>query len=373
MKKFLFWLNRHDAVRGPLVGILKKLRLYIPVVNIAIRIMYGPKQPHEHSPNSGIPIRLLGQSFISEQLWFDRSAFLRNHLGDQVAQIPTDQKKVSTAENVDYKIAVIVSLFRSDAYLARFLSNLESQTIFHESEIVISAVSASAFEREALELWGLENPNVKVDFVEARIGIYEAWNNCIRSSTAPYLTNANADDIRDPRSLELQVLMLDNHEWADVTWQDVYISLDYRASWNEISSVGVRTDSPPVTTDVLMRNGNMPHNAPAWRRALHESVGYFDESFVSAADADFWLRCSLSGSKFIKAREVHAGYFINPQGLSTESSSPGLREWNTILERHRGKLNQVTASRKKMISFETVLTEISALQVGARRKGPGLK
>jgi hypothetical protein len=71
-----------------------------------------------------------------------------------------------------------------------------------------------------------------------------------------------------------------------------------------------------------MLRGNLPHNHPMWRRTLHDKYGKFDESFKSAGDWEFWLRCCVAGdSKFKKLNDVLGLYYFNPKGISTNQEN----------------------------------------------------
>jgi hypothetical protein len=76
---------------------------------------------------------------------------------------------------------------------------------------------------------------------------------------------------------------------------------------------------------------NPPHNAPMWRRRVHDEVGLFDETFRSAGDFDLWVRAFIKGSKFLKMGEIHASYYFNPDGISTTVGGASLDETGRIL------------------------------------------
>jgi len=128
-----------------------------------------------------------------------------------------------------------------------------------------------------------------------------------------YLTNTNLDDLRRIDSIELQARALESCHFADVTYQDVFYTLDHTLSFDEISKFNFKTELPLVTAHNLLEM-NLPHNAPMWRKSLHDEVGFFDASLTSAADWEFWLRCYLKGKTFWKNNTPHVAYFQNPRG-----------------------------------------------------------
>jgi GT2 family glycosyltransferase len=275
-----------------------------------------------------VPVYFLGEKLLSEREWLSRltiegKKYEMKHPGSFNSEL-----------NTPY-VTVLVSLYKSDDYLKSFLENIKTQTIIDKCEVVIVCVSPSEFERSALNLFALENNYVTLMFSEIRIGIYEAWNRAITVSTARFITNMNADDIRHPLSLEIQVSELEKDDDIDVVYQDVFYTLRQNLEFDSIARVGMKSNLPQASTEILARGINAPHNAPMWRRSLHDRIGLFDETFMSAGDHDFWIRASIAGANFKKSEEVHVCYFINPKGMSTKKKSPGTAEGMKILDTYR--------------------------------------
>lgn len=281
------------------------------------------------------PIYFLGEKLLTEKEWLNRLSS-----GEGGFEIECPKSAIS-----DWSTpiaAILVSLYKSDSFLHLFLRNIEEQTIIEKCEVVIVSVSPSGFEKKTLEAFANNKEYVNLIFSDDRIGIYEAWNRAISSSSAPYITNMNADDIRHPLSLEIQVSELEQRGGVDVVYQDVYYTLRQNLTFDEIAKVGMRSTLPEASTQILARGINVPHNAPMWRRDLHDRVGLFDETFLSAGDHDFWIRASIKGANFKKSEQVHVSYFINPDGMSTKKNSPGSSEGLKILDTYRHYAEGVT-------------------------------
>ena len=69
---------------------------------------------------------------------------------------------------------------------------------------------------------------------------------------------------------------------------------------------------------------------------MHDKNGLFDESFKSAGDYEFWLRCVNTGSNFGRLNQVLGAYYVNPKGMSTDPAGNKWRndELNRIYEMH---------------------------------------
>jgi hypothetical protein len=199
-------------------------------------------------------------------------------------------------------------------------------------------------------------PNIVYHRAPTRIGIYEAWNLGVQMSRGRYLTNTNLDDLRRSDSFERQAEILEKFPFVDVVYQDFYYSFAGKAPFAKTAAVGFKSQVPVITPYNLMQS-NSPHNAPMWRRTLHDEVGLFDANFRSAGDYDFWLRCVQAGKTFFKVNDPHVVYFVNPEGLSTQPNTRGIDEANRITKRHGHKL----LSPRLLSSDEEFMRELTRL------------
>jgi hypothetical protein len=170
-----------------------------------------------------------------------------------------------------------------------------------------------------------------------RIGIYDAWNVGAKIARGEYLTNTNLDDLRRHDSFELQAAVLDNLPFVDVVYQDFLYTFDPRLSVEEISRFGYKSSLPVIASQNMM-DFNSPHNAPMWRKNLHEELGYFDVSYKSAGDYEFWMRCLAAKKLFYKINDPHVVYYQNPKGLSTRPGTRGVEEAKRILKTYGRRL-----------------------------------
>ena len=122
--------------------------------------------------------------------------------------------------------------------------------------------------------------------------------------------------------------------------QDVFLTIDPTAPWGVVERAGVRVTMPPVTTELLLSGFNAPHNAPMWRRSLHDGLGGFDETFESAGDWEFWIRCALAGRRFLHVEPSTVAYYVNEAGLSRRPGGPGHTEAAAVVARHRDRLER---------------------------------
>ena len=305
-------------------NLAKRIKIYNFLLNLYIT---GEEEWVAIQPDKSFV--MLGQRFDPEQ-WLRDAKSVRRMLSKKAQDISETsvERSKHTFKN---DVGVIVSLYRSEAFLPYFLESLKRQTIFTESQIYLGAVQASDFELNLLNQFSSENSNVILEVFDYRAGIYEVWNHGVRQTTSQFLTNMNVDDLRRNDSLELQAQFLKTHKSIDVAYQDVYVSFEANAEWALIEGVGLSTSLPHVSLPMMNLGFNPPHNAPMWRRRVHDEVGLFDETFRSAGDFDLWVKAFIKGCKFLKMGEIHSSYYFNPEGISTTTGGASLDETGRIL------------------------------------------
>jgi len=231
-------------------------------------------------------------------------------------------------------VTVLCSLFMADAFIERYLENLASQDCQEQLEYMFILVGPSEGVRDRVANFQDAHPRSKVFVSKEVITIYEAWNLGVRNSTAPYITNANADDTRRSDSMRIQMRILERNPEVDVVYSDYWFSLEPHLPWRYYEALGHRTELPPITPVRLLDEMNGPHCAPMWRRSLHDELGLFDASFQAQGDNDFWFRCALAGKSFLKGDDIHVAYFVNPNGMSTRPNGPSTSEGELLRRRY---------------------------------------
>lgn len=237
-------------------------------------------------------------------------------------------------------VSVLCSLWRGGEFIERYMENITSQTIFRDRcELIVIDAASPEGEGEVIERYKARfGDRIVYHRMPYRTGIYAAWNYGVGLARGRYLTNANLDDLRRVDSLERQASALDALSFVDVVYDDHLYFCDPQADYDLIERVGVASELPLVTRNNMFVM-NPPHNGPMWRANLHEKVGFFDESYRSAGDYDFWIRALIDGATFYKLNEPTVGYYFHPEGLSTSSTTgAGILEPRLVLRRHGARL-----------------------------------
>ncbi|MDF2812008.1 MAG: hypothetical protein K0S56_3039 [Microvirga sp.] len=270
---------------------------------------------------------------LSAASWRARS----KHIAEEGGAVEPTQSSPYLVKSDLILVSAIASLYKGRKYIERFLDNISSQTLGKNFELIVVDSASPEGEGETIERYMKSFPNIRYKRMDYRIGIYDAWNVGIGLSRGRYLTNTNMDDLRRRDSLELQAATLESLPFVDVVYQDFLYTLDDQLDFEEIARFGFKSCLPIVTANNIFRF-NSPHNAPMWRKALHDEIGLFDVTLKSAGDYDFWMRCLIGGKIFYKINIPHVAYFQNPHGISTRPDTLGIEEGRRVLSKHAPRL-----------------------------------
>jgi len=258
--------------------------------------------------------------------------------GQEPDNAPVPHSRFHIRRDPALLVTAIASLYRGGKFIEQFMDNITTQTCFRDyCELVIVDAGSPENEFDVIDRFCRQHKNIRYQRVKHRIGIYEAWNIALKLARGEYLTNTNLDDLRRSDSLELQAAVLDNLSFVDVVYQDFYYSFDPRLTFQEIARFGYKSNLPIITAHNMM-NFNSPHNAPMWRKRLHDAHGLFDASYRSAGDYEFWMRCLAAKRVFYKINDPHVVYYQNPEGLSTRRDTRGVDEAKRILKTYARRL-----------------------------------
>jgi glycosyltransferase involved in cell wall biosynthesis len=218
----------------------------------------------------------------------------------------------------DYLVSAIVSTYNSEEFMPGCLEDLCSQTIADVMEIIVIDSASPQKERTIVADFQRQYNNIKYIRTDHRETVYQAWNRGIKEASGSYITNANTDDRHRKDAFEIMAHTLDLHPDVALVYADqLYTSVanetfastssHKRRVWKEYSYQALRGHC-------------LVGPQPMWRRSVHDRHGYFDESYASAGDWEFWLRIARS-EKFMKINKVLGLYYENPRGVENSHSN----------------------------------------------------
>lgn len=244
----------------------------------------------------------------------------------------------------DYRCTLFCSLYKAEKYINGYLDNMLRQPLFDEIEFLFLDCASPENEGEIVKPVADKFENVKYRRLEQDPGLYAAWNIMIKESSAPILGNWNADDRKNLEGLGILLKALDRNPDVDCVYGLTYVS---HIANEEYEDNNFQQIFPFMAHSLenLLRN-NSPHCMPLWRKSLHDRFGYLDESYTSAADGEFWLRCAFGGAKLKEVNHPVGLYYQNPTGVSTNPEKMDL-----LMEEVRRSKTPYIEAYKKMLGF----------------------
>jgi len=213
------------------------------------------------------------------------------------------------------RVSIITSLYKGEAFIKGFLEDMVGQTIFPECELLIFNADSPENEEPVILEYCARYPNIHYTRLAQDPGLYGVWNCGVQVARAAFVTNANVDDRHNPEWLERQVTVLEQNADIALVYGDFYITSTPNMTFEEAEEQKVYCYAVPEFSPEKLRRCFMgPH--PMWRRSVHEDCGYFDATFLSAGDWEFWCRMVSKGYQFKKIVGISGVFFDNPTGLS---------------------------------------------------------
>lgn len=228
------------------------------------------------------------------------------------------------------KVSIITSIYKGEQFIEHFLEQITRQTIFNKCELILINANSPEDEERHVEPFLKKFNNIKYFRLDVDPGLYAVWNLAIESSSAPYITNANLDDVKAPWCIEEQALELDFHPHIDLVYGATLETYKPLETFEKNSA-----DKIFPCLDFSLKNllqVNSPHSSPMWRRSIHDKYGHFDTNYKYCGDYEMWLRAATKGSEFKKINSNLSLYYRNDQGLSTKKDNinPALKEIEKI-------------------------------------------
>ena len=211
-------------------------------------------------------------------------------------------------------------IFKGEEFIKGYMEDMLRQTIFKEIQFFVLDCASPENEAEIISPYAKQYPNITYRRLDEDPGLYPAWNFCIQNTDGDFLTNWNVDDRKTPWSLEAMRDFLVLNDDIDLVYGNTVVSSVSNEIWSNITTKNAYICNETNNWKDLLQNNN-PHCMPMWRRSIHDKFGYFDENYLTASDADLWLKAAKGGVKMQKIHDITGIYYHNPEGRSSNPST----------------------------------------------------
>ena len=283
--------------------------------------------------------------------------------------MPTEQPAL--ANDTPPLVSAIVSTYNSERFIRGCLEDLEAQTIAGRLEIIVVDSGSSQNERDIVEEFQQRYDNIVYIRTAQREGVYAAWNRGIQAACGTYITNANTDDRHKRDAFERMVAILEERPEIALVYANAYVTKTEGETFEAHTPAGrwEWPDFDPLQLIYYCFVGPQP----MWRRCMHTKYGYFDESFESAGDWEFWLRMAESET-FLHLDEFLGLYLSSPASVEHRNRELTSQESVRVHQRyfHRAdRLKSAWAVSGPTVTNTAYIVWFNKLQVGQKLKARG--
>ncbi len=224
------------------------------------------------------------------------------------------------------KISVIISVYNSAPYLEEALESILNQT-FNDFELLIIDDKSTDGSRKILKK--IKDKRVRVFYNKKRLGLTKNLNKLFKISVGEYIARMDSDDVAHPERLELQANYLDNHPHIAIvgTWADI-IGPDGK----KIGEIK-QPKEDHLIRESMIKFSPFVHPSIMFRKSLKKDVGFYDDSFSTAQDYEFFARILVKhrGANIPRKLMKYRWDMDNSVGFTTGKS----QEWNALRARFR--------------------------------------
>lgn len=268
-------------------------------------------------------------------------------------------------------VSAIVSSYNSERFIRGCLEDLEAQTIADRLEIVVVDSGSSQNEGTIVGEFQQRYDNIVYIRTAQRESVYAAWNRGIQVARGTYITNANTDDRHKRDAFERMVAILEERPDIALVYANTYITNTENEIFETHTPAG-RFNWPDFDPLRLIYYCFMGPQ-PMWRRCMHTKYGYFDESFESAGDWEFWLRMAETET-FLHLDEFLGLYLRSPASVEYRNRELTSQENVRVYQRylHRvDRLKNAWAVSGTTVTNTAYIVWFDNLQVGQRLRAKG--
>lgn len=220
------------------------------------------------------------------------------------------------------RVAVILRTKDRPYFLARALADVAAQT-FDDAEIIVVNDGGDAARVHEVVAASSISARVSVLDTEQSQGRCAAANLGMRTATAPYVVLHDDDDYWHPEFLTRTVAELDARPDEAGVMVRTAIVVEERSGdgWAETARLPFWERITSITFSNLLEINRAVPISFLYRRAVHDEVGFYDESLETVEDWELYLRIAARYPIGFLANETLAFWTHRPAAAGADGNS----------------------------------------------------
>ncbi|MFG6403858.1 glycosyltransferase family 2 protein [Microbacterium sp. P04] len=221
------------------------------------------------------------------------------------------------------RVGVVVRTRKRPAFLARALADIAAQR-FEDWQIVV--VNDGGDPGEVDQVIAESDASAQTTVIHiapGEGGRCIAANRGIRATDAEFVVLHDDDDRWHPDFLDVTVAELDSHpvDAGVATATEIVYEVERDGAWVESGRVRFWADMDRISLSEMLQVNRAVPISMLYRRAVHDEVGWYDESLDAVEDWEFYLRVLAKHPIGFIGERVLAYWTQRPQASGAEANS----------------------------------------------------
>ncbi|MDH3502907.1 MAG: glycosyltransferase [Nitrospirota bacterium] len=229
-------------------------------------------------------------------------------------------------------VTAIVPTYNSERFMRGVLEDLVNQTIAHRMEIIVVETGSDTQEIDIIRDFQDRYPNIVYLRTSQRMNATAATNLGVRIARGKFITPAPTDDRLRHDALEVMAHELEEYPEVGTVYADVFMTQFDNQTFSGFIRGGysIRFDFNPD----MMLTGYHMGPLSMWRKSVHETVGFFDETLLCASDYEF--HCRVARQYPMRHIPQFLGLYLqNPKGTVNANPEVSQAEFRAIIHANR--------------------------------------
>lgn len=232
-------------------------------------------------------------------------------------------------------ISIVLPVYNGSQYIRQSVQSILDQTHKNWDLLIIDDCSTDSTPGIISEYCALD-PRIKSVRHEKNRRLPGSLNTGFHLVTGEYVTWTSDDNLYRPTALQEMAGLLDDNKDLSFVYSDFdLIDEDGRL----IESVSAGDWKDLGLTDVI-------GGCFLYRRIIHETIGYYDETTFLAEDLEFELRALVNGFNFMPLHKNLYQYRDHPDSLTNTKAGKIYRAHAEVLKRHFPKMTWMSQNTK---------------------------
>ena len=214
-------------------------------------------------------------------------------------------------------VSVVIPAYNAEQWIAETVKSVLQQTYKDLDIVLVDDGSTDRTVEVAEEVLRRGNFSYRV-LNQSNKGAAEARNRGWQAARTQWVQFLDADDLLEPRKIELQIAQVLRHRPVDVVYSDWQKLVWHGGAWRGEDKIRAPVIGPNALADILSDKHFLQLSCQIFKVSVLDNVGGFDQSHEPIEDVGLCVKIAMTGGVFVKAESSGpmSWYRDRPQSLS---------------------------------------------------------